>query len=140
MILISYIYWNLFWAPTFYFCLKMFLCAFEKDTYSAVFKYSVYISVKSFCSESYMFKVFLLIFCLNDLYIDGRMLSESHAVIVLLSSFSLSALIFYIFWCLSVGCLSICKCYIFFLDYYYATFFFVFNASLRYKVYFVWFE
>ena len=42
---------------------------------------SVYVYIKLFWSESFMFKVFLLIFCLNDLYIDGRMLSESHTVI-----------------------------------------------------------
>lgn len=133
MIPISYIYWNLLWAPTFYLCLKMFLCEFEKDTYSAVFKYSVYVSIKLFWSESFMFKIFLLIFCPNDLYIDGRMLSEFDTVIILLSRFSLSALLFYIFWCPCVGCLRICKCYIVFLDYYYATFFFVFNTSLCYK-------
>lgn len=123
MIPISYIYWNLLWAQHFICAWKCFYVSLRR-TYSAVFKYSVYVYIGlSLWSESFMFKIFLLIFCPNDLYIDGRMLSEFDTVIILLSSFSLSALLFYIFWCLCVGCLRICKCYIVFLDYYYATFF-----------------
>ena len=92
-------------------------CTLEKKVYSSAFGWNVLkISMRSI-SSNVLFKVYFLIFCVDDLSTGLSGVLKAPTIIVLLSFLVLCLLVFVL--CIEVflfGCINIYNCAVFLLD------------------------
>ena len=116
-------------------------CALEKKVYSSAFGWGVLkISMRSISSNvSFKTCVSILIFCFDDLSIGVSGVLKSPTIIVLLSISPFMSVMPYALRCSYVGCIDICNCYIFLLDWSLDHYVVSFLISCDYKRYFILF-